>query len=282
LQPEKDARGGFFAHIFHVILLAMTEILDFTANLAKEAGGILSDKYKQTGTRPEVKADLSVVTEVDLAVDRFIADAIQQRYPRDGIISEELRPVSPESKSAIWVVDPLDGTTNFALGLPFWGVSIARIKDGWPQAASLYFPTLNELYTAEVGLGAFYNQEPLKLLPPDDEIPAAFFSCCSRAHRDYWVEIPYKPRILGSAVYNFCALTRGVSILAFEAAPKIWDLAGGWLLVKEAGGIVESMDGPLPFPLQQGIDYRTIDYPTLAGASRKIIEMGRRKIRRRA
>jgi 3'-phosphoadenosine 5'-phosphosulfate (PAPS) 3'-phosphatase len=57
--------------------------------------------------------------------------------------------------------------------------------------------------------------------------------------------------------------------LAFEAAPKIWDLAGGWLLVKEAGGIVESMDGPLPFPLQQGIDYRTIDYPTLAGASRE-------------
>jgi myo-inositol-1(or 4)-monophosphatase len=259
----------------------MTQLLEFSANLAQEAGDILLKKFKLTGTHSEVKADRSVVTEVDLAVDHYIADAIENAYPEDGLVSEELRPVSPEGKPAVWVVDPLDGTTNYALGLPFWGVSIARVKDGWPQAAALFFPTIDELYTVEVGLGAFFNHEPLHLVSPDSEIPTAFFSCCSRAHRDYQVEIPYKSRILGSAVYNFCALTRGISILGFEAAPKIWDLAGGWLLVSEAGGIIESLEGPSPFPLTQGVDFRNINYPTLAGASRKIIEMGRRKIRRR-
>jgi myo-inositol-1(or 4)-monophosphatase len=259
----------------------MTELLDFTADLAQEAGGILTDKFKLTGTRPEVKADLSVVTEVDLAADRFIIDAIERSYPEDGIVSEELRPTAPEGKPAVWVVDPLDGTTNYALGLPFWGVSIARIKDGWPQAAALYFPTLDELYTAEVGKGAFFNHQQVKIETPDEEIPTAFFSCCSRAHLDYRVDIPYKPRILGSAVYNFCALTRGVSILAFEATPKIWDLAGGWLLIKEAGGIIESLEEPSPFPLMQGVDFRKMNFPTLAGASQKMIEMGRRKIKRR-
>jgi myo-inositol-1(or 4)-monophosphatase len=259
----------------------MTTLIDFTIDLALEAGKMLSERFKLTGTQSEVKADLSVVTEVDLAVDRFIADAIERHFPEDGLVSEELRPVSPSGKSPVWVVDPLDGTTNFALGLPFWGVSIARIKDGWPQAAALYFPTLDELYTAEAGKGAFFNHKPLRMGPPDGDIPAAFFACCSRAHREYLIEIPYKPRILGSAVYNYCALTRGISILGFEATPKIWDLAGGWLLVQEAGGIIESLEKPSPFPLQEEVDFRNFNFPTLAAASEKLMEMGRRKIKRR-
>jgi myo-inositol-1(or 4)-monophosphatase len=260
----------------------MSELLEFTTNLAQEAGQELLDRFQLSGTQSELKADRSIVTEVDLAVDRLIAEAIHLRYPEDGLISEELRPFSTENPPAVWVVDPLDGTTNYALGLPFWGVSIARLRDGWPEVAALYFPTLGELYTAERGQGAYFNQKPLRMAPPDREIPAAFFACCSRAHREYLIEVPYKPRILGSAVYNLCALTRGVSILAFEATPKIWDLAGGWLLVQEAGGIIEPLEGPSPFPLQDGADFRKINFPVLAAADRKRIEIGRRKILRRA
>jgi myo-inositol-1(or 4)-monophosphatase len=260
----------------------MSALLEFTTNLAQEAGQELLDRFQLSGTQSELKTDLSIVTEVDLAVDRLISDAIQLHYPEDGLVSEELRPVSPEGKPAVWVIDPLDGTTNYALGLPFWGVSIARISEGWPEVTALFFPTLQELYTAELGKGAFFNQKPLRMTAPDGEIPAAFFACCSRAHREYQIEIPYKPRILGSAVYNLCAVTRGVSILGFEATPKIWDLAGGWLLVQEAGGIIESLEGPSPFPLESGIDFRKINFPILAAADRKLIEMGRRKIQRRA
>lgn len=250
----------------------MINPLRFASNLARQTGNLILEYFDKQGSQVEIKADRSLVTEADLAADRMITREIQKVYPTDQLISEELVTcLAKGTEGAIWVVDPLDGTTNFSLGLHAWGVSIARIEGGQPQVGALYFPLLDELYTVQAGEGSFLNGEPIHVKPPGPDQPAAFFTCCGRTHRRYKVSVPYKPRILGSAAYGLCAVARGAAVLGFEASPKIWDLAAAWLLVQEAGGVVETYDHSQPFPLQDGLDYLHMTYPTLSAATPELL-----------
>jgi myo-inositol-1(or 4)-monophosphatase len=176
------------------------------------------------------------------------------------------------------VVDPLDGTTNFSLGLAHWGTSIARLVDGVPTLAVMHFPLLGETYAAERGYGAAFNGNPMRVKTPDPQDKSTFFVCCSRTFRNYTVGIRYKTRILGSAAYSFCTIARSMALVAFEARAKIWDLAAAWLVVQEAGGCIAAYDDRSPFPLNPGTDYSQLDYPTLAAASPALLEKGRAQI----
>jgi myo-inositol-1(or 4)-monophosphatase len=139
----------------------------------------------------------------------------------------------------------------------------------------VYFPLLDELYTAQLGRGAFLNGEPIQVKPPTPDQPTAFFACCGRTHRHYTVSVPYKPRILGSAAYSLCAVARGAAVLGFETTPKLWDLAAAWLVLQQAGGAVETYAGSQPFPLQNGLDYSQLPYPTLFAATPGLLSRGR-------
>jgi myo-inositol-1(or 4)-monophosphatase len=179
------------------------------------------------------------------------------------------------------VIDPLDGTTNFSLGLPIWGVSIARLSKGFPELGVLYFPCINELYTVEAGSAACLNHQPITVRAPDPSQPMSFFVCCSRSFRNYDISIPYKPRIFGSCAYSLSMLARGSALLALDAAPKLWDLAAAWPLIQAAGGIIQSLDGKSIFPLVPGLDYAALDWPILAAATPKLMEFGQQKIHRK-
>jgi len=254
--------------------------LEFAAGLARRTGDLLLDYYGGQKTQATLKTDKSLVTEADLAADRFITAAISKRFPGEHILSEELTPSLVESENqALWVVDPLDGTTNFSLGLPFWGVSIARLQGGYPEVGALYFPLLDELYTTRRGAGAFFNNQRLQVRSPDPSQPWSFFSCCSRTFRDYEIGIKYKPRILGSAAYSLCCVARGIALIAFEATPKVWDIAAAWLLLQEAGGTVATYDGSQPFPLDATQDYSQMPFPTLAAATPERLSWARAKIK---
>ena len=233
------------------------------------------ESFRVTGARAEYKSDNSVVTAVDLAADRLISDALKEVYPGEAILSEELQPESKDPKAGTWVIDPLDGTTNYSLGIPFWGVSIARLVNGWPETAVVYFPVLDELYSAQKGEGAEFNGNPLHVESSMLDRPAAFFACCSRTHRRYFVSVPYKPRIFGCAAYNFCIPSRGIALLACEARAKIWDIAAAWLILLEAGGFIEMLDGKAPFPIQPGTDYRKQNYAVLAAITPQLLSQGR-------
>ena len=259
----------------------MDSTLKFAIDLAKGAGELLQDRFDNSGTAAEKKADASVVTEADLAADRWITEQIRSSFPQDQIISEELHSSLPSPGEGTWIIDPLDGTTNYSLGLPFWGVSIARVSGSTITAGALYFPYIDELYYAAPGAGAFLNGTQICTKPYDPDQPAAFFSCCTRSHRQYRINIPFKTRILGSAAYSLCTVARGSALLAFEATPKIWDIAAGWLLVHEAGGLVETLSGRSPTPLVIEEDYSKINYPTLAAANENMARLGREKIRAR-
>jgi myo-inositol-1(or 4)-monophosphatase len=282
----------------------MADALSFATQLALQTGKLLLEHFSVSGTSAHLKADHTVVTDADLAADRSISQAIRESFPNDLILSEELQPAHPQhplpgkspvqsvhngnegtdnpaaspAERAVWIVDPLDGTTNFSLGLHYWGVSIARLVDGWPETAALYFPVIQELYTAERQGGARLNGEQLQVKAPSKDQPMAFFSCCSRTHRYYDVRVRYKTRILGSAAYNLCSVARGIAVMGFDATPKIWDIAGGWLVVSEAGGVVETLDGSRPFPLSSAEDYSQRKFPTLAAATPRLVSLGREQI----
>lgn len=260
----------------------MSERLVFTIDLAQRAGELLLESFHQRDWQINEKADSSLVTGADLASDRLISQEIQRRFPGEPLVSEEQHSYLPlAGDGPVWVVDPLDGTTNFSLGLPIWGVAIARLEDGHPVEAVMYFPVLGELYTAQRGKGAWMNGNPLRVNDPDHALPQSFFSTCSRAFKGYQVSVPYKTRILGSATYSFCSLARGMALVTFEAEAKIWDIAAPWLLVCEAGGTIETLDESAPFPLQAGLEYATHSYPTLATASSGLLTRARRWIKPR-
>lgn len=259
----------------------MNETIRFTTQLAQEAGQLLLSYYQPTGIRATLKADHTVVTQADLAADELLRSRIAQAYPDDGILSEEAGTVYPGNKSAVWIIDPLDGTTNFSLGLHYWGISIARLVDGVPDFGVLYFPLLDELFTASKGAGAFLNGSRLKVKAPDPGQPTSFFSCCSRAYRYYDVDIRYKTRILGSAAYGLASVARGSAVLAFEVTPKVWDFSASWLITEEAGGLIALLNGENPYPLVPGVDYGNLSYPLLTAATPGLLAEGRSKIRKR-
>lgn len=259
----------------------MVSPLKFTTQLAHQAGQVLAEHFDPQGTRATTKPDKTLLTQADLAADRLITAAIKHNYPEDLILSEESNTHSINTDRAVWVIDPLDGTTNFSLGLPIWGVSIARVVNGYPQTAAVYFPIIDELYSAQVGDGAFFNFEHIETKRPGQEQTSSFFACCSRTSRYYDVNLPYKTRILGAATYNLCCVARNVAIVGMEVTPKIWDLTAGWLILKEAGGAVEVFEGPAPFPIQQGFDYQEISYPVIAAADQDLLQKLHRSIKKR-
>lgn len=257
----------------------MDSSLKFATEIATCTGKLLLTYFKPDGIFTSIKEDYSVVTEADLAADQAIAEAIQRDFPTESLISEELQPSIGEADSAVWVVDPLDGTTNFSLGMPIWGVSIARVVDGWPTIAAVYFPVLDEMFTAQEGAGAFLNGERIHTQPPIPSRPTSFFSCCTRTFQQYDVTIRYKTRILGSACYSMCAVARGMAVVGFEATPKIWDIAACWLIVAEAGGIVDTITSSKPFPLRANYDYRQKNFPTISGANSKMASQACKQIK---
>jgi myo-inositol-1(or 4)-monophosphatase len=260
----------------------MNEPLVFATKLALKTGNILRKFYNPAGIQASQKSDHTVVTEADLAADQLITNAIHEHFPEDEIISEESSHLYETDRTPTWIIDPLDGTTNFSLGLSIWGTSIARLTNGLPELGVIYFPPINELYSVSRDTGPCLNNQPISTRAPDPAQPMSFFACCSRSFRYYDISIPYKPRIMGSAAYSFCMVARGTALLAFDAAPKIWDLAAAWLLVQEAGGKIEAFEGLPPFPISSEINYRVTNFPTLAAATPDVFAEGQKKIQRKS
>ncbi|MBS1253012.1 MAG: Fructose-1,6-bisphosphatase/inositol-1-monophosphatase [Anaerolineales bacterium] len=259
------------------------EALDFAQRLADEVGDRLIEHFG--GVREvRLKSDGSLVTQADLEADRMIAGAIRERYPDHDIVSEELDTVY-EGAPWCWIIDPIDGTTNFAQGIPVWGVSIALAHEGWPVMGLVDVPPAGTRYHAVKSAGAFENGEPISVAEVDWTDSACLetqlFAACSRTFQNFTTEVPLKPRIVGSAAYDFCLAAAGIAVAAMEVTPKVWDMAAGWLLVREAGGVTVQLEGEPMFPLIPGRDYEAVDYPQLSAPNETIAQELIQRIRRR-
>ena len=199
------------------------------------------------------KGTIDLVTEVDVAVERMFRDLIAERFPDHQILAEEMGGAAMPPTGPCWVFDPIDGTTNFAHGLPIFCASLALEVAGVAEVAAVYDPNRRELFTAERGGGAFLNGSPLRVssagrlvdallvtgFPYDvhlrvDDIVGLFGAFVGRARA---------VRRLGSAAIDLCWVAAGRMDGFWEADLKAWDIAGGALVVAEAGGRVTQMDG---------------------------------------
>lgn len=265
-------------NIHRDILSRMSSPLHFAVDVARQTGEMLLSKYELGGISADFKNDHTAVTRADIAADNMICEAIQNQFPEDLILSEESNPGNYAEDRAIWIIDPIDGTANFAMGLPIWGISIARVVDGLPQVGVLNFPVVGELFAAERGKGVTLNEQPMSPIVPGEHTVTPFFSCCSRTIRRYKVDLPYKARIMGAAAYTFTSVARGNAAIGFQTKTRIWDIAAGWLIVEESGKEIEVFIGRPPFPLMPDVDYENDNFPIIMAANPELITLARKKL----
>ena len=235
----------------------MHPMLNIAVRAARKAGTVINRaSFDVDSLRTERKQHNDFVTEVDRAAEAAIIEVIKTAYPDHAILAEESGQSWADGETAsenVWVIDPLDGTTNFAHGLPIFCASLAVEIDGTTEVAAVYDPCRRELFTAERGGGAFLNGAPLHVsavptlldallvtgFPYDvhtsaDEIVGLF---------DAFVRRAQAVRRLGSAALDLCYVAAGRMDGFWEQRLKPWDVAAGALIVEEAGGQATGIDG---------------------------------------
>ena len=216
----------------------------------------------------DVKPDGTLITECDRWSDAEIVNRLSLIAPDEGVLSEEGNQRVPSSR-AYWVVDPLDGTTNFAAGIPCWAISIARFVDGRPSEVFLDVPALNQRFVALRGRGATRNNEPLS---PEtrSSVTSGCISLCSRSIRVLQRKpdqpFPGKIRLFGVASLDLVSVALGQTVAALEATPKLWDLAAAWLILDELGCPIRWLESD-PAQLPSGQDVSQLGFPMLAASS---------------
>ncbi len=252
-------------------MIDLLPLLDFAKRLTGEAGTLAASYYRRTSARR--KSDGTLVTEADERANQLIVERIQKTCPSHAILSEEGTTTYDPTADYTWVIDPLDGTTNFARGFPIWGVSIALLHGGAPVLGVVSMPLLHESYWATIGGGSFCNGEALHTDQSAQITNHQIFTQCTRTRRRLTIRSPLKARMLGSAAYHLLAVASGASLVAVESTPKVWDLAGAALIAQEAGAVMEGLYTKPLFPLPPvPMDYATISSPVLVAANQRVLD----------
>lgn len=220
--------------------------------IAREAGGILTDRLGRA-LQVSNKGDIDLVTEADLASEKLIIERIKSYYPRHAVLAEESGASAANEKSEWkWIIDPLDGTTNYAHGYPCFCVSIALEHQGKIQLGVVYNPTRDEMFAAERGQGATLNARGIRV--SDTEELSAALLCTGFPYnvrerpnftRDFenFTMTSQAVRRDGSAALDLAYVACGRFDGLWEEGLKVWDVAAGAILIEEAGGTVTDFQG---------------------------------------
>jgi myo-inositol-1(or 4)-monophosphatase len=217
---------------------------------ARAAGEVLLDWSGRFAVREKGPSDL--VTEADLASQAKIQEVLLGAFPKHGFLAEENLSIPSQQEGLRWIVDPLDGTRNYVHGLPQYAVSIALEQGGRLRVGTVYNPAIGECFSAAEGQGARLNGKPLRVSPAVDLGHAlAAVSFAAKIHPDDpeirdFLAVMLKcqaVRRMGSSALNLSYLAAGRLDAYWARSTKIWDIAAGVLLVREAGGVVSGLDG---------------------------------------
>lgn len=235
----------------------LIEIAALARKLALEAGQLCLSMQNNL-PQAHYKGPKDVVTEADLACDTFLRKALRQEFPHHSIRTEEGVTEGPAKAERQWIIDPIDGTVNFSRGIPLWGISLALVENGTPLVAVCHLPRLQELFWAVRGEGAFLQNAPIFVSNTVDlskcvisngdfnvgqEFGAERLNTINLQNFRTQAENCQRVKCVGSAVVEGCFVACGRLDAYAMTVSFPWDIAGVALLVKEAGGMVTSLDG---------------------------------------
>lgn len=221
---------------------------------------------------PATKADGTPVTRADTTVDARLRERLADVYPDHGILSEEGTTLAPTTRWT-WVIDPVDGTSNYTNRLPYWCISVALLYEGQPVLGVVDAPVLGRRYAAIAGRGGTVTsrtisldgrdqhprRRPLQVRPSvawrepgNGHIPVMLTSGTARRARRAGLAL--NPRVMGSTALDIAMVAEGVAAASIAMVPKVWDVAAGALLVEEAGGVVVTVDADPLLPLVSGVE----------------------------
>ncbi len=222
-----------------------------------EAGDIMLSARNIAGVVSEKDGNANFVTKYDVKVQHFLAQALLELRPGSAFVGEEEDCTGNVFQGEAWIVDPIDGTTNFIKGLDSSAISVAYLQNGRVMVSAIYNPYRQEFFYAERGHGATKNEVPIHVADAGLENNLVFFGTSP-----YYVELKDKTfdlaktiltkaddlRRSGSAVIDFCALAQGSAAFMFELRLCPWDFAASSLVIEEAGGVIAQLDGsPIRF-----------------------------------
>jgi myo-inositol-1(or 4)-monophosphatase len=240
------------------------------------AGKVLLEYFGAVTNPREKEHPSSVVCDADLASEKYVLELITSRFPDHNIISEESGR-SWRSAEYTWVIDPLDGTSNFVAGIPWFGVQIGVLRRGKPILAAMYLPTEDTLYFAQVGHGAYRNGKRVRVTAEKDlqKLLCAFGFDPEPEKRDrrtidllFRVSGAVRNTRTTNSLVDFCYTIDGRLGGCINLKTKIWDIVPVSLILPEAGGKFTDLEGKrIAFQLDQNAGQR--DYPVL-GAARQL------------
>ena len=224
---------------------------DFIEKTAREAGALLRGRlYDRHDV--QYKGEINIVTEADRLSEELIVERITRRVPRHGILTEE-SPEKINGSESRWIIDPLDGTTNYAHGYPVFAVSIALEVKGIITLGAVYNPMADEFFVAEKNAGSYLNGRPLNVSSTESlsrSLLATGFPYDIRTNRNnninYFKSMALNAQAIrraGSAAFDLACIAAGRFDGFWELKLAPWDTAAGWLIVEEAGGVVTDLAG---------------------------------------
>lgn len=265
------------AEVLRGLEVAGRALDDLRATLLRETGGAATE------AGVEAKSDGTPVTELDHAADELLTARFHDAFPAHGVLSEEGGTTVPDT-TWTWIVDPIDGTSNFTAGLPYWCTAVALAHEGEPVLGIVDAPVLGRRYVGIVGEGAHLYRRTASLTGGADNavrtpmqvrsavdwrrsgsghIPVMLTTGTARRVRDVGLQL--NPRVMGSTALDLAMVADGVAAASVAVIPKVWDVAAGIVLVREAGGVVTGFGERPLFPLVPGEEHRARSTPWIAG-----------------
>jgi myo-inositol-1(or 4)-monophosphatase len=252
---------------------------DTLISALRTSGKVLLEYFDRPIESIQKESQSSIVTEADFASDLIITGLIKERFPNHNIISEETGFLNNNSEYT-WIIDPLDGTSNFASGIPWFGILISLFKYNEPVMGGAYLPVQDILYFAEKGKGAFSNDKPLSLMKNTELrnslVAFSLDYTIDEAFLDSGIEL-YKFIVKNSrnirstnSLVDFVYVAEEKFGACINLFTKVWDISALILLINEAGGIMKDIYGnDIIFTINDEIIEK--NFPVIAG-SKEIVE----------
>ncbi|MES9859270.1 MAG: inositol monophosphatase [Candidatus Thiodiazotropha sp. LLP2] len=235
-------------------VIEMPELKKITSLVKQAAAEEILPRFRNTSS--EEKADGSILTAADLGCQHWLSQALHQYQPDIPLLGEEMtadqqNDLLSNSESGLWILDPLDGTANFAAGFPLFSISLGLVKSGRVVLGVVYDPVRDECFYAEAGKGAWLNGAPLQLANPKKAIKDCIAVVdFKRLKAELAVALVSNPpfrsqRSIGSVALDWCWLAAGRAQIYHHGGQSLWDYAAGRLIFSEAGGRCSMPEPPI-------------------------------------